>query len=248
MTNHQPIPAAAALVAIDIAKTRNEVLLEVPGQRRRQLIVLNTRREHDHLIEILKSLELPVVAGLEATGNYRRPLTWSLLEAGVELRLISSVALGTRQALRNGWDKNDPKNAQVILHMLMLGICQRYHDPFAHGLNDIQELSKMGLGRSTRLPSSPRRATCAGSTITASFSSSVASIWRSTSPGRTVAGAGPRSSATPGSGAPSGWPPRSPSASGTAPFGASSSAITRGTGQRRPQVRRSRRSPPWCTP
>jgi transposase len=118
MTRHQPIPAATALVAIDIAKTRNEVLLEVPGQRRRRLTVLNTRRDHDRLIEILTNIGLPVIAGFEATGNYHRPLAWRLLEAGIELRLISSIALArTRQALHNGWDKNDPKDAQVILHM-----------------------------------------------------------------------------------------------------------------------------------
>ena len=143
MTKHQPIPAEIVLVAIDIAKMRNEVLLEVPGQRRRRLTVLNTRTEHDRLIGILASLGFPVVAGFEATGNYHRPLVWRLLEAGIDLRLISSVALArTRQALHNGWDKNDPKDAQVILHMLRLGICQRYYDPLAHGINDIQELSK----------------------------------------------------------------------------------------------------------
>jgi transposase len=143
MTKHQPIPAEIVLVAIDIAKMRNEVLLEVPGQRRRRLTVLNTRTEHDRLIGILASLGFPVVAGFEATGNYHRPLVWRLLEAGIDLRLISSVALArTRQALHNGWDKNDPKDTQVILHMLRLGICQRYYDPLAHGINDIQELSK----------------------------------------------------------------------------------------------------------
>ena len=143
MTKHQPIPAETVLVAIDIAEVRNEVLVEVPGQRRRRLTVLNTRTEHDRLIGILASLGFPVVAGFEATGNYHRPLVWRLLEAGIDLRLISSVALArTRQALHNGWDKNDPKDAQVILHMLRLGICQRYYDPLAHGINDIQELSK----------------------------------------------------------------------------------------------------------
>lgn len=29
----------------------------------------------------------------------------------------------TREALHNGWDKNDPKDAQVILHMLKIGVC-----------------------------------------------------------------------------------------------------------------------------
>ncbi|MBB6182623.1 transposase [Rhizobium flavum] len=59
------------------------------------------------------------------------------------MRLISSVALArTREALHNGWDKNDPKDAQVILHMLRIGATQVYVDPLEAGINDLQELSK----------------------------------------------------------------------------------------------------------
>ncbi len=141
---HEPTPADATLVAIDIAKTRNEVLIELPGRsRRRRLTVLNTRADHDRLIELLRSIGGPVAAAFEATGNYHRPLAWRLLEAGFEVRLVSSIALArTREAIHNGWDKNDPKDAQVILHLLRTGLTQRDHDPLAHGLNDIQELSK----------------------------------------------------------------------------------------------------------
>jgi len=140
----KPIPEGAALLAIDVAKRRNEVLLEVPDvRRRRRMTVLNTRPEHDRLIADLEALGRPVVAGFEATGNYHRPLAWRLIEAGIELRLISSVALArTREALHNSWDKNDPKDAQVILHMLQIGACQTYNNPTAAGLNDVQELSK----------------------------------------------------------------------------------------------------------
>ena len=92
---------------------------------------------------MLGALGHPVIVGFEATGNYHRPLAWRLVEAGFGVRLISSVALSrTREALHNGWDKNDPKDAQVILHMLRIGLTQHYHDPLAEGLNDIQELSK----------------------------------------------------------------------------------------------------------
>ncbi len=48
----------------------------------------------------------------------------------------------TREALHNGWDKNDSKDAQVILHMLQIGATQRYVDPLAAGINDLQEMSK----------------------------------------------------------------------------------------------------------
>jgi transposase len=144
MTTHQLTPHAGVLVALDIAKTRNEVLLEIPGQRRRRrLTLLNTRAEHDRLIALLLGLGQPVTCGFEATGNYHRPIAWRLIQAGFEVRLISSLALArTREALHNSWDKNDPKDAQVILHMLRIGASQHYHDPLAAGINDVQELSK----------------------------------------------------------------------------------------------------------
>ncbi len=44
MTKPQLTPPQGILVAIDIGKTRNEVLIEIPGHaRRRRLTVLNTR-------------------------------------------------------------------------------------------------------------------------------------------------------------------------------------------------------------
>jgi len=144
MTIRESMPTPGILVAIDVSKTRNDVLIEAPGAaRRRRLVVPNTRAEHDHFIGLLKGLGAPVTAAFEATGNYHRPLAFRLLEAGVSLRLVSSVALArTREAMHNGWDKNDPKDAQVILHMLKIGVTQVYADPLVTGINDIQELSK----------------------------------------------------------------------------------------------------------
>ena len=144
MTTIQPKPAMSVLVAIDIAKVRNEVLIEIPGAaRRRRMSILNARDDHDRLVAILAGMNQPVTIGFEATGNYHRALAWRLLDAGFDVRLISSIALArTREALHNSWDKNDPKDAQVILHMLRIGATQVYHDPVMAGINDIQELSK----------------------------------------------------------------------------------------------------------
>jgi transposase len=144
MTELNPTPAPATLVAIDIAKHRHEVLIEAPGQaRRRRLTILSSKADHDRLVETLTACGGPVLIGFEATGDYHRGLAYRLLSAGFELRLVSSVALArTREALHNGWDKNDPKDAQVILHMLRIGATQRYVDPLAAGINDLQELSK----------------------------------------------------------------------------------------------------------
>ena len=144
MTKLSSTPSGAVLVAIDKAKNRQEVLIERPeGGRRRRLTVLATKADYDGLAEQFATIGHPVVVGFEATGNYHHTLAYRLLTAGCELRLISSVALArTREALHNGWDKNDPKDAQVILHMLRIGATQRYVDPLAAGFNDLQELSK----------------------------------------------------------------------------------------------------------
>jgi hypothetical protein len=76
-------------------------------------------------------------------------LAWRLVQAGFDVRLVSSVALArTREALHNGCDKNDPEDAQVILHMLRIGATKSYHDPLAHGINDIQPVRAIFAGTS----------------------------------------------------------------------------------------------------
>ncbi|MGR3609902.1 MAG: IS110 family transposase, partial [Sulfitobacter sp.] len=132
------------LVAIDISKARHEVLISVPGRRRRRrLTVLNQREDFDRLIASLREYGSPVRVAFEATGNYHRALAYRLGIAGFDVKLVSSVALArTREALNNSWDKNDPEDAQVILHMMQIGNEQFYHDPLLSGTNDLQELSK----------------------------------------------------------------------------------------------------------
>jgi transposase len=144
MTFDQPTAPTPVLVAIDIAKHRHEVLIEEPGRRRRRRIsIRNTADDHDRLVETLAGFNRPVRIGFEPTGDYHRPLAWRLHQAGFELRLISSMSLArTREAMHNSWDKNDPKDAQVMLHMLSIGVCLHWHDPLVHATNDLQELSK----------------------------------------------------------------------------------------------------------
>lgn len=135
---------ARVLVGVDISKNRHEVLIAAPGKtRRRRMTVLNTAEDYRRLIDFLRSFERPVTIGFEATGNYHRALMFALGSEGFDLKLISSMALArTREALHNSWDKNDPKDAQVILHMLQIGAVQVFHDPLRARTCDIQELSK----------------------------------------------------------------------------------------------------------
>src|SRR6202022_2134563 len=144
MTNPQSTPEAVVWVAIDVAKDYHEALIEAPGWRsRKKFRVQNTADEFRSFAAFLHGLGLPVRIGFEPTGNYHRALAYFLHSEGFQLQLISSLALArTREAMHNSWDKNDPKDAQVILHLLKTGLTQHYHDPIVHNLNDIQELSK----------------------------------------------------------------------------------------------------------
>jgi transposase len=100
-----------------------------------------TRAEHDRLVAELQALARPITVGFDPISHYHRPLAWRLVQAGFDVRLVSEALARTREALHNDWDKNDPKDALVILHMLRIGVAKPYHDPLAHGINDIQELS-----------------------------------------------------------------------------------------------------------
>ena len=144
MTKIDYTPHARVLVGIDISKHRHEVLIAALGKtRRRRMTITNTTDDFMRLIAILRDYGQPVRIGFEATGNYHRVLMYHLGVAGFDLKLVSSVALArTREALHNSWDKNDPKDAQVILHMLQIGAVQIFQDPMMAGTNDIQELSK----------------------------------------------------------------------------------------------------------
>jgi len=144
MTNPQSTPEAVAWVAIDVAKDRHEALMEAPGWKsRKRFRIQNTAEEFRAFADFLHSLGSEVRIGFEPTGNYHRALAYFLHSEGFQLELISSLALArTREAMHNSWDKNDPKDAQVILHLLQARLTQHYHDPIVHSLNDLQELSK----------------------------------------------------------------------------------------------------------
>jgi transposase len=130
-------------VGIDIAKKHNDVLVDRPGHRRRRFRVANQLEDYHRFANFLAGIPERPVIGFEATGNYHRTLAFFLAKKGFALRLVSSVAAArTREALYNSWDKNDPKDAQVIIHMLKTGVTQLYHDPLIHGINELQELSK----------------------------------------------------------------------------------------------------------
>ena len=143
MTSKSCTTSPVVRVAIDVAKLTHQVLLELPSGTRRVLRVANTKAEIDRFVATLRALELSCEIAFEPTGDYHRPLAYLLGQAGFHLCLVSSIAVArTRDALYNSWDKNDPKDAQVILHLLKNGTTQRYLDPLMTGYQDLQEIAK----------------------------------------------------------------------------------------------------------
>lgn len=130
-------------VAIDVARYWNAILIETASGQRHRFRMTNSAADMQRLIDFLRGLGGCCRVALEPTGDYHRPIAHRLLCAGFEVVSISSVAQSRfREAMFNSWDKNDPKDAAVILEMLKQGRTQRYIDPMLAGHHDIQELSK----------------------------------------------------------------------------------------------------------
>lgn len=128
-------------VAIDVAKAQHEVLIERRDGRRIRMTVANALSAFEKLATFLATLSKSCEVALEPTGDYHRPLANFLLRQGHHVHFVSSIACHrTREALFNSWDKNDPKDAQVILHLLKGGVTQRFSDPLEEGNHDFQEL------------------------------------------------------------------------------------------------------------
>ncbi len=128
-------------MAIDVAKATHEVLVERSDGARKCISVANTQADFEKLAKYLATLSPSCEVALEPTGDYHRPIANFLLRRGHKVHFVSSIATNrTREALYNSWDKNDPKDAQVILHLLKGGVTQHFSDPLEDGTHDLQEL------------------------------------------------------------------------------------------------------------
>lgn len=141
-SNSDPI-APQTWVAIDVAKGTNVALIEQLNGQQLRWRFTHCREDYDRLVEWLRRAPAPCRIALEPTADYHRTLAYRLVSEGFDVVFASSVAgARLREAAYNSWDKNDPKDAQVILRLLKLGMTQLYSDPVLAGVHDLQELSK----------------------------------------------------------------------------------------------------------
>jgi transposase len=142
MTHSCSITQPAVWVAIDVAKLRHDVLVQLPSGMRKHLRINSSLADFQRLAAFLHTCGSPCLIGFEPTGDYHRPLAHFLHRQGFSLCMVSSIAVArTREARYNSWDKNDPKDCQVILHLLQTGTTQIYNDPLVNNYNDLQEMA-----------------------------------------------------------------------------------------------------------
>jgi transposase len=127
MTDPSHFTADINLVAIDIAKESNVVLVQEASGQKRSFKVANTAADHDQLVLYLSSLSGRTRVAFEPTGDFHRPLAFDCRKrvrsgfhfSGGAGKVPGGPFYGT-------WDKNDPKDTRVILAMLSHGLVQSY--------------------------------------------------------------------------------------------------------------------------
>ena len=130
---------AYLIVGIDVAKDPHHAFFGTAFGRTllRRLIFENNAAGYQRLLERAGQLQRQhglsrVVYGLEATGNYHKPLSNWLLEQGQQLVLASNNAVAdNRKTLDGRWDKNDTKDSANVADLIAQAKCQFFEWPQA---------------------------------------------------------------------------------------------------------------------
>lgn len=131
----------SVLIAIDIAKRSHDVVIKTPDHKTKHFKISNTLDGYQEILQHISGNESVTVA-FEPTADYHRNIAHWLDQQGLECHLASSLACArAREMIFNSWDKNDRKDANVILYLLENGLTKPFHDPLKHNYLDIQELS-----------------------------------------------------------------------------------------------------------
>ena len=117
------------VVGIDVAKDKHYAFFGTPTGKTivRRLIFENSMEgfekllTHEEMLKVHHSFN-KVIFGLEATGNYHKPLGEHLIKCSRTVVLVSGMAVkNNRKMMENRWDKNDTKDAAVIADLISQG-------------------------------------------------------------------------------------------------------------------------------
>lgn len=140
LVSHISLPGT--LIALDIAKKHHDAKIRYPNGRTSYLRIENTLEGFNRLLALTASPHDDIIAAFEPTADYHRNIAWWLHKQGVQCHLVSSVRCArAREMLFKTWDKNDRKDASVIMYLLEQGLSSPFYDPLVNGIIDIQEIS-----------------------------------------------------------------------------------------------------------
>ena len=117
------------IVGIDVAKHKNYAFYgTATGKTLLKRLIFENSIEgfeklliHEESLKVRHGLE-KVIFGLEATGNYHKPLGEHLIKSCRNVVLVSGMAVkNNRNAIDCRWDKNDTKDAAVIADLISQG-------------------------------------------------------------------------------------------------------------------------------
>lgn len=142
MTYESNINKKQVTVALDIAKKSHDAVVEFPTGKRISMKVANTSEGYRLLLERCRPEHHQIRVGFEPTADYHRNIAYWLYQHDCECFLVSSLSSArAREMLYGTWDKNDRKDANVVLYLLNQGLMQPFHDPLISGIFDVQEIS-----------------------------------------------------------------------------------------------------------
>jgi transposase len=143
MTAHfDSITSKPILIAVDIAKDKNVCVAEMPNGTKKKFDFDNTLEGFRFFEKTLLKNQKNVQIAIEATGDFHRTFAYFAINHGAEVKLVNTLVMSrVREVIHNSWDKNDPKDASVILHMLKNGMTQLYHDPKINNINSFREMA-----------------------------------------------------------------------------------------------------------
>lgn len=129
-------------VALDIAKKNHDVRIAFPSGKQGSMRISNTLIGYQALLDKCQPDHHDIRVAFEPTADYHRNIAYWLAQQGCSCFLVSSLSCArAREMLYQSWDKNDRKDAKVILYLMEQGIMQPFHDPLLNGFMDVQELS-----------------------------------------------------------------------------------------------------------
>lgn len=132
----------SVMIAIDIAKKSHDALIQWPSGKKKVLKIGNHLKGYQGLLNAANCPPEQIAVAFEPTADYHRNIAYWFHQQGASCYLVSSLMCArAREMLFKTWDKNDRKDARVILHLMEQGLIQPFHDPLVNGYMDIQELS-----------------------------------------------------------------------------------------------------------